>query len=648
MKEKKLSIYAIVMTALILLFGALKNVLPSVHIFSAFNVVLGPLLFIAALVCAYFLFKDAVTRPGKWIWVVIAFLAGLALYNFQEISRQIVVKAPVLQMLAPLVYTAGSVCILLSLLDEKLQKLLTIGFGALALAALLSASITFMTLVEFLVYVCLALAAQDFSPKQNKIYRTIAVVLAVIGIGKLGIVAAIGWIIFAFILVPAEKPTCRFSFAKFTAVLCVITAVFVLVAFLAGNPLTTIEYRNNKITATKEDITANEERIVTLTADIATYQTNLEEAKSSLMKEQEALAVANTELETAVAALQEANAALDKVCTWSYYSSWWCGSDCRPLHDAVTSCSDTAATRRATVNKLAENVQALEDTIEETEDAIQQAEHDIVTAEENIVSLTKQLKDLRSLLFTDWFVLLAQVVALLLTIASLVCFARCFFTGIYDKHAFMACGAMALGSLLYILVGRVFLFSSVPVGLYLLTSPHTWNIVVAALFATIFAKKEGKLAKFRVLAVIAALVVGALSATSGIGVLYAVTMICVAFVLVPAVFTEYNSIAKHIFFTFITLGLWQLIWTYHVTKNLNKVSGVETRKPGLTLLLCLILPFYYTYWLLKTGENVEAYAREKGKQCKLDILCLVFAFICPLISTVLIQNKINMIVGKPE
>ena len=75
---------------------------------------------------------------------------------------------------------------------------------------------------------------------------------------------------------------------------------------------------------------------------------------------------------------------------------------------------------------------------------------------------------------------------------------------------------------------------------------------------------------------------------------------------------------------------------------------MESRKPATELLLCMFLPFYYSYWILKTAANVEAYAKENGMQYKIDVLCFVFAFICPLISTVLLQNKINQIVGKPE
>ena len=125
-------------------------------------------------------------------------------------------------------------------------------------------------------------------------------------------------------------------------------------------------------------------------------------------------------------------------------------------------------------------------------------------------------------------------------------------------------------------------------------------------------------------------------------------MVCTSILLVPLTFTEYNGIGKYLFFTIISLGIWNLIWTYNVTKNLNKVSSVAYRKPVVELLLCALLPFYYIYWIFKTAEYVEAYGATAGKKYNINNLCLAISFVCPLFSTILIQDKINQIVGKPE
>ena len=60
----------------------------------------------------------------------------------------------------------------------------------------------------------------------------------------------------------------------------------------------------------------------------------------------------------------------------------------------------------------------------------------------------------------------------------------------------------------------------------------------------------------------------------------------------------------------------------------------------------MFLVLYYPYWLYKTAEGVEDYGKEKDKAFKIDVLCIAFSFVCPLFATVLIQNKINVIVGK--
>ena len=124
----------------------------------------------------------------------------------------------------------------------------------------------------------------------------------------------------------------------------------------------------------------------------------------------------------------------------------------------------------------------------------------------------------------------------------------------------------------------------------------------------------------------------------------AVAFILVSLVLVPCVFTEYLDIAKHIFFTIITFGIWHLIWMYNFTENLNKVEQAEKRAPIRELLLCALLPLYYIFWTYKTAENTELYAEEKGKSFNISILCLALSVICPLLASIIIQDKTNIIV----
>lgn len=75
---------------------------------------------------------------------------------------------------------------------------------------------------------------------------------------------------------------------------------------------------------------------------------------------------------------------------------------------------------------------------------------------------------------------------------------------------------------------------------------------------------------------------------------------------------------------------------------------MQQRKPVCELLLFMFLPFYSIYWMYKTAEYVELYGIENGRQDKISVLCLIFTLVSPLFATVLIQDKINLIVGKPE
>ena len=204
-----------------------------------------------------------------------------------------------------------------------------------------------------------------------------------------------------------------------------------------------------------------------------------------------------------------------------------------------------------------------------------------------------------------------------------------------------------------ILSSVIYMFAGVRFGSYF------WSAITLFLLSVIVIKKEGKLVKYRVFAIITSLIVIALNvveisvfyggALRGIiFILFALMMFFVSLILVPPVFTEYNSIAKHIFFSVITCDIWQVIWIYHLTKNLNKVALVEKRKPGRETFFCLVLPFYFAYWLYKTAEGVEAYGEENGKKYKISLLCLALAMVCPFVSTIIIQDKINQIVGKPE
>ncbi len=641
MEQKKWNptLPALITAAAAAALSVLEGLFAGVAALASLTGLLIPLLFIAAVVFGYLSFKDNTAYAGKLVWVVIALQAGLTLRALGLASQLLfVLKAPALKIIAYVLTAAAHGFLTLTLLDKRFTKWLPIGLGVLAIAAILDASVFALT-VAVLLYGALYLMTTERSDKFLRIARFIAVVLAVIHGFTFGVFAAACWILLAFLLVPYKKqPAKPFSLAKVAGVIAILTAAACLVAFFVSKPTEAINNINEQITQTQQSIQENAEQIVQLEKDLAGYQTDLQKAQDDLKK-------AEADLETANTALQTAEDDLDAVCTRSYYSSWLCSySKCYSLHGAVSDCQNTVNSALRAVDGCLDDVETAKDNIQTTEDRIENLKEENTRLAERITQLRNQLPN-------EYLKLVISAAAVLMAVAGLACLGYCLFADRRDRMIFWSVGGIALSALLHILWRTIGAPVMATAFVRYITNVNAWTIAIMTLLTVILVKKEGKLAKFRVMIIIAALIQAALAIPYGAGayvVAFSVTMILVALALVPPVFTEYNTIAKHIFFSLISFGIWQLIWTYQITKNLNKVASTEPRKPACQLLLCMFLPLYYPFWLLKTAENVESYAQEKGKQCKLDVLCLVFAFISPFVSTILIQNKINMIVGKPE
>ena len=658
MDKKKLRIWSISALAAIFVLSVLEGVFYNAGILTTVYGVVSPLLLIAAAVCAYLALDEKAADTCKWQWAIIAVHAGLALGGVGQILEACLRKAEVLQIVVNLCYVLASASFAVCLFEKKFQKLLigsVIAFAvAAALKVLTNQSVAFL---EILAYAMVAVIVADRDRKANRILRNIGIALVVIcSFLSMGIFAAASWIVFLFVLVPYEKrEKKRLNFAKVTAVLCVITVLAGCISFCLSSPSKSAGSAKESVAQIKNSIANQKEAVENYKSDLAQYKMELSTKQTELSDAIDALSQAQDALTSAKKELQAANDDLDVVCLRSSYSGYYCTTDCLYLHKAVDAAEDVVDDQEEIVKNCNNKMKSCQTAITNAERNIEQTEENIQSAEESIETLNKRITQMQSQVWAERFAFVVRAAMVLLFAFALCGFAKCLFTATYGKTALLACGAMALSALLPILLGTAGVRAwNWQVLLYVLESPYAWNLILAGLFAVILTKKDGKLVKFRVLAIFAAIFM-ALAPLASLSVtalviygIYAITAICIALVLVPSVFTEYNSIAKHIFFSLITFGVWQLIWTYHVTKNLNKVSGADNRKPAREVLLCLFLPFYYTYWLLKTGENVEKYGAENGKQYKLDILCLVFAFVCPLISTVLIQNKINQIVGKPQ
>lgn len=441
------------------------------------------------------------------------------------------------------------------------------------------------------------------------------------------------------------------TFPKVTAALCALTILFGVIAFFGNHAAEDIESINQQIAAKKESIVQQEEYIAGRQTDIAGYQQEKQEAEAALEVAKADMEKAASDVMAAQNAADQAEKNLDAVCTRSYYSTWYCTVDCQALHTEAANKQTALKTAKNLAESLSDTVYSIENSIERIDSNISSAQQDIANTQARIVEIENEIKALKSELTGAWFVVIFKALAMLLAVGGLALLAKNFYTETQDKFTLYAVAGLAGSALLFWIAGAInnVIFKNAAL-LYLLLSPHTWSIAVMALFAAVLMEKTQKPVALRNTAVVLSVVMALLAVLSGnafVCILYAAAMICAAFVIVPLVFTQYISIAKHIFLSLITCGIWQLVWTYHVTKNLNAVEGVEERKPAGELLLCMFLPFYYPYWLYKTAEGVEDFGKENGKEFKIDILCIAFAFVCPLFATVLIQNKINVIVGKP-
>ncbi len=94
---------------------------------------------------------------------------------------------------------------------------------------------------------------------------------------------------------------------------------------------------------------------------------------------------------------------------------------------------------------------------------------------------------------------------------------------------------------------------------------------------------------------------------------------------------------------YIFFGIWMLVWVYITTRKLD-TEGEEYRSPLGKTLLCAIIPFYHIYWMYRTAKATDNLAHKFGVQSELQTLCTVVEIFLPIVSSLIIQNKLNTIV----
>ncbi len=134
-----------------------------------------------------------------------------------------------------------------------------------------------------------------------------------------------------------------------------------------------------------------------------------------------------------------------------------------------------------------------------------------------------------------------------------------------------------------------------------------------------------------------------------IGVIYAIAFIFVALPLFSerkktaeqAEFKGYMYLTAHLLLYLLTFGVWQLVWVYRTTKNMNEFTGDNRMSPSANVVLSLFMPFYTIYWSYKMSLRVDEYAKQHNIRSTISSSCLIFAPIFDIVAALLIQNKIN-------
>ena len=368
------------------------------------------------------------------------------------------------------------------------------------------------------------------------------------------------------------------------------------------------------------------ESIAELKTMVANNDEIIAQAETKIAEAEEKLPELNKKKEAAEKKLDEENAALDTVCDRSKFSSLFCEDPlvCESFHDAVSKAESDYTNAK---NKAYE-----------CEQTISNAKENIEYATEQKSLLNEQIDEFSVLKAKASWSVFFLIVAMLLVFAGFVFISNFMLDKTSSKKGLIACAMLAVASFIY-----MFLPTATTAFTYLL------GIIIFAIFAGLISEKIQKRVTARVFAIILSIIVFWVTFIFApfTAILSAITFILISLILVPCVFTEYLDIAKHIFFTIITFGIWHLIWMYNHTENLNKVEQAENRAPVRELLLCAFLPLYYIFWTYKTAGNTELYGEENGKTFKIDILCLALSVINPLLASVIIQDKTNIIVGKP-
>ena len=104
-----------------------------------------------------------------------------------------------------------------------------------------------------------------------------------------------------------------------------------------------------------------------------------------------------------------------------------------------------------------------------------------------------------------------------------------------------------------------------------------------------------------------------------------------------------RSIVVMLVLTFVTCGLYNLIWMYLARSEFQKFSGYSDINPGLELLLTILcFPFFY-FWVYKFSADIARYQAENGRYVSdtgiINLLLAIFGL--GVVSELIIQSQLN-------
>jgi len=105
----------------------------------------------------------------------------------------------------------------------------------------------------------------------------------------------------------------------------------------------------------------------------------------------------------------------------------------------------------------------------------------------------------------------------------------------------------------------------------------------------------------------------------------------------------YCNTMLHIILFLFTFGIYLFIWVFRTTQFCNRAPDKE-QNPVIVLIFYLFVPLYWIYWFYKQGQRLDAIAvKELGDYNRSATKYLIIALIIPIVSTALMQERINKI-----